>query len=142
MCKTPIAHIYIIPFEPLEYACAKEVRSVGKNQNQKNKNAMPPRSRHQVKRTSTNFYTRKAARPRSPATPAPESLEAAPLKTAAVVDGATTVPTEAAAEAVGVAVTPASEGAGVGVKVVVYGTALLVEKGPSFAVMVSLGVAV
>lgn len=99
-----------------------------------------PQSRHQVKQTSTGFYRRKAARPRKPATPAPESLLAAPLKTALVLVGATTVPTVPTA-ATEVAATPASDGAGVGVMVVVYGTALLVGKGPSVAVMVSLGVA-
>lgn len=101
-----------------------------------------------MKQTLTlTFYSRKAARPKKPAAPAPESLLAAPLKVAAVVDalGATTVPTAvptgAGAEPAGV-VAPACDGAGVGVMVVVNGTTLLLVKGPSDTVTVWLGVAV
>ena len=71
---------------------------------------------------------------------------AAPLKAAAVVDafGATTEPTAVPAGAAGavVDVAPASAAAGAGVMVVVNGTTVLLEKGPSDTVTVWLGVAV
>lgn len=69
---------------------------------------------------------------------------AAPWKTAGVEDagGAMTEPAAVPAAAGAVVVAPASDGAGVGVMVVVNGTALLEGKGPSFTVMVWLGVAV
>ncbi len=54
-------------------------------------------------------------------------------------EGATTVPTAVPAGAVVVA---ASDGAGVGTKVEVKGTTLLLGKGPSETVMTWLGVAV
>lgn len=56
-----------------------------------------------------------------------------------VADGATTVPTAVPA---GTEVVAAADSAGVGVMVVVNGTALLVGKGPSDAVTVSPAVAV
>lgn len=120
----------------------REVRSVGET-------ATEERNRHhqgrQVKQTST-IYSNRAARPRKPAAPAPETLLAAPLKGAGLVVGATTVPTAVptgvpTGTAAGV-VTPACDGAGVGVMVVVNGTTLLLGKGPSDTVTVWLGVAV
>lgn len=59
--------------------------------------------------------------------------------------GGTTVPTAVptgAGAGAGVVVTPACDGAGVGVMVVVNGTTLLLGKGPSDRVTVWLGVAV
>ena len=67
---------------------------------------------------------------------------AAPLKTAAVVVGAMTVPTAVPTGATGAGVvTPAWLGCGVGVKVVVTGRTVLTGKGPSETVRVWLGVA-
>lgn len=106
----------------------------------------PHRSRHVTHTLSV--YSRKAARPKKPAAPAPVSLLAAPLKGAGVVVGAGgvtvpgAVPTGAGVPAEGGVVTPACDGAGVGVMVVVYGTAVLLGKGPSDTVTVWLGVAV
>lgn len=91
----------------------------------------------------STIYSKKAARPRKPATPAPESLLAAPLKVAGVVvgTGGTTVPTVVPAGAGG-SDAPASDGAGVGVMVEVNGTTEVTGKGPSDTVMGLLGVAV
>lgn len=107
-----------------------------------------PHRNRSCKAHAESVYSRKAARPKKPAAPAPVSLLAAPLKVSAVVVGLGgmtvpgAVPTGAGVPTAGGVVTPACDGAGVGVMVVVYGTAVLLGKGPSDTVTVWLGVAV